>query len=964
MKKHNSLMKRALFLVVAISLHGIMLAQTRTITGVVKETTGDAIIGVSVTVKGATVGTVTNVEGAYSITIPSTAKTLVFSYVGMQKQELPITGSVMNVTMQDQSKTLDELVVIGYGTVRKSDLTGSVSVIKSKDILSVSTNNALESLQGRVSGIDITKSSGQAGAGLSFTIRGARSLTASNSPLILVDGIPYGSNIDINPSDIESMEVLKDASSTAIYGSKGANGVIIITTKRGKAGKTKISFNTYAAINSLAKAPRYMDGNEYAQLKREANRTTGKWASTADDSKIFSPVELDYLNSGQMADFENLLLHDGLTQNYELSMSGGNEKTVYSLSFGFMKEKGIFKVNDEYNRLNGRVTIDHSVTKNFKVGTNILYTYKDQDTRRDPLNSAHKVVPIAKAYNDDGSVNTYPAPGYSTQLNPLLDNVDGATTDNILNKRFFGSAYMDWAITKDLKFKSNIGIDFSDKREGYFYAKMTLDGAGTASGSGAYITSNSNLTWENVLNYNKTLGDHSFQIMVGNSVGNNNYEYYSATGKGQLSPYTLYHSLETNTTEVKIGSDYTKVNTVSVFGRLNYKYKEKYLLTASLRDDASSVLAENHKSAIYPSVALGWRVNEESFMKPLTDISNLKLRLSWGKSGSSAIDPYQTLGGLGNSQYSFNNVQALGYYEKLFSNTSLGWENTAVYDIGLDFSLFNNRISFTIDGYKSFTSDLLLSRTIPMTSGYNSVTQNVGKTENLGLDITMNTLNIKTKNFQWSTDVNFSTSKEKITQLASGATEDTGNSWFVGSPISVIYDYKKIGIWQTSEATEAAKYGSKPGEIKVEDVNQNGTIDVGDRVKFNRRPAFTLGMNNNFTYKNFDLSIFAYARIGQYMSYTYNTSYKSQGLENGAAVDYWTPENPSNDFPRPDAGVTQASRLYYTTLGIVKGSFIKIKNVSLGYTFPKTIISKLGINTLKVYVTGQNLFTFSNLKDY
>jgi TonB-linked SusC/RagA family outer membrane protein len=940
-------------------------AQNGNISGVITDEKGEAIIGAAIKVKGSTTGTVTNTDGKFSVKAGANAS-LSISYIGYVPQEISLNGRTsINIQLKEDTKKLDEVVVVGYGVVKKSDLTGSISSIKSKEILSVSTNNALESLQGRVSGIDITKSSGQAGAGLSFTIRGERSITASNSPLILVDGIPYGSNLDINPSDIESMEILKDASSTAIYGSKGANGVIIITTKRGKEGKTKISLNAYASINSVSKYPHYMNGNEYAQLKREANRTTGKWASTADDAKIFSPLELTYINDGQMEDFQKMLLHDGVTQNYELSMSGGNEKTAYSISFGYMKEKGVFKTNDSYDRLNGRVTIDHSVYKNFKVGANILYTYKDQDKRRDPLNMANKIVPIAKAYNEDGSVNPYPAPGYSSQMNPLLDNVEGATKDNVLNKRFFGTAYADWAITKDLRFKSNIGIDFSDTREGYFYDKMTLDGAGVAPSSGAYITSTSNLTWENVLNYNKTLWkDHNFQVMVGTSLGNSNYEYYSATGKSQVAAFTLYHSLESNTSEIKIGSDYTKTNSLSYFGRLNYKYKERYLLTASLRTDGSSVLAEGHKYATYPSIALGWRVNEESFMKPITAISNLKLRLSWGKSGSSAIDPYQTLGGLGSSQYSFNNTLALGYYEKNLANTNLGWETTAVYDAGLDLGLFDNRISFTIDGYKSFTSDLLLSRSVPMSSGYNSIMQNIGKTENLGLDVTMNTLNVKTKKFQWSTDVNFSTSKEKITQLSSGVTEDTNNRWFVGSPIRVLYDYNKIGIWQTSEATEAAKYGTKPGEIKVEDVNQNGTIDVGDRIKFRQRPDFTLGMNNTFTYNHFDLSIFAYARIGQYINYTYNTSYKAQGLENGAAVNYWTPENPSNDFPRPDASVTQSSRLYYSTLGIVKGSFVKIKNVSFGYTFPKAITNKLNINNLKVYVTGQNLLTFSKLKDY
>jgi TonB-linked SusC/RagA family outer membrane protein len=965
MNKHKKRIPYIVCLVFVLALSSLGWSQTRMITGTVTDMNGEPLVGATVKIKNTQLGTVTDMDGRFSLEVTPN-DVLEITYVGYQGQKISV-GSNTSLTIQlsEDIKMIDELVVVGYGVQKKSDLTGSISTIKPKDITSVVTTNALESLQGRVSGVDLTKSSGQAGAGLSFTVRGERSITASNAPLILVDGIPYGSNIDINSSDIESIEILKDASSTAIYGSKGANGVIIITTKRGQEGKTRISFNAYGGLNTVSTYPDYMDGYEYAALKREANRTTGKWNSIEDDSKIFSPVELEYLNNGQMEDFPRLLINDGYIQNYELSMSGGNVKTSYSLSFGFMNEKGIFKVNDQYGRYNGRLTLDHNIFDNFRIGANVLFTYKDQDKRRDPLNMANKIIPIAKAYNDDGTVNPYPAPGYPSQMNPLLDDVPGATKDNVLAKRFFAISYADWDIIKNLKFRSNIGVDFANEREGIFYDKMTLDGAGVASSSGANISSNSNITWENTLNYTKRFGQlHDLQAMIGTSLISNTYEYYTSSGRNQPSAYTLYHYLESNTQEIRIGSDYLKTNTFSYFGRINYKFNERYLLTASLRRDGSSVLAPGHKWATYPSIAAAWRINEESFMSNATNISNLKLRLSWGKSGNSAIDPYSTLGGLGSSQYSFNNKLALGYYPKLVSNPDLGWETTDVYDVGLDLGLYGNRIALTADVYKSFTSDLLLSRVLPMSSGYNSIMQNIGKTENMGLDVTLNTLNIRNQNFQWSTDINFSTSKEKITQLSSGVTEDVENKWFVGSPIKVFYDYKKIGIWQLDEAEEAAKYGSKPGEIKVEDVDKNGTIDVKDRVKFKQRPDFTIGMNNSFVIKNVDFSIFAYARVGQYINYTYNRSYKAQGLENGANVNYWTPENPSNDFPRPDASVVQTSRLYFSTLGIVDGSFLKIKNINLGYTFPKSLVNKWHINQLRLYATAQNLLTFSKIKDY
>lgn len=965
MNKHKRKISHILCVVFALLWVSLSFAQTRMISGTIMDENGQSIVGASVRIKNSQVGTVSDIDGNFSLQA-NPEDILVISFIGYKTQEVKVGNNTnLTIRLSEDVRMIDELVVVGYGIQRKSDLTGAISTVKPKDITAVVTTNVLESLQGRVSGVDLIKSSGQAGAGLSFTVRGERSITASNAPLILVDGIPYGSSIDLNSTDIESIEILKDASSTAIYGSKGANGVIIITTKRGKEGKTRISLSAYGGPNTVSKYPHYSNGYEYADLKREANRTAGKWASKDDDSKIFSPLELEYLNQGQMEDFPRLLINDGYVQNYELSMSGGNNRTSYTLSLGYMNEKGIFKVNDQYGRYSGRLTLDHSIFDNFKVGANIFYTYKDQDKRRDPLNMANKIVPIAKAYNDDGTINPYPAPGYPSQMNPLLDDVPGATADNVLNKRFFGTGYLDWDIINDLKYRSNVGIDFSNEREGYFYDKMTLDGAGVASSSGAYISSNSNITWENILNYSKRIKeDHNIQAMMGTSLISNTYEYYLATGRNQPSAYTLYHFLESNSQEIRIGSDYTKTNTFSYFGRLNYKFKERYLFTASLRRDGSSVLAEGHKWASYPSVAVGWRINEEPFMKDISAVSNLKFRLSWGKSGNSAIDPYTTLGGLGSSQYSFNNKLALGYYPKSVPNPDLGWETTDVYDLGLDLGLFSNRISLTADVYKSYTDDLLLSRVLPMSSGYNGIMQNIGKTENTGLDLTLNTLNVNNKNFQWTTDLNFSTSKEKITQLSSGVTADIENRWFVGYPIRVFYDYKKIGIWQLDEAEEAAKYGTKPGEIKVEDIDKNGKIDIEDRVKFKQRPDFTLGMNNTFVYKDFDLSIFAYARIGQYIDYTYYRSYKAQGLENGAAVNYWTPENPSNDFPRPDASVVQTSRLYFSTLGVVKGSFIKIKNINFGYNLPKDLIGKWHINNLRLYVTGQNLFTFSKLKDY
>jgi len=934
------------------------------ITGKVTGDNGEELPGVNILLKGTTTGTTTEVDGSYSLTIPDRNGILIFSFVGYNPQEIPVSNrSQIDIQLVTDTKALEEIVVVGYGTMKKSDVTGAITSVKSKDITAIPTTNALRSLQGKVAGIDITQSSGQPGAGINILLRGNRSLRADNNPLVLVDGIPYGSFVDINPTDIESIEILKDVASTAIYGTRGANGVIIITTKRGSVGRAKLSVNSYVSLNSKGLYPRMMNGGEYAQLKREAYRTTNNNVYRNDED-IFQVDEYQYIQNKQFENWQDYIFHNGMLQNYEINLTGGNEKTVFALSSGFQRDKGLL-LDDVFNRINGKISVDHKLNDRFKVGLNAIYTYKNQDKRDNPLNMANKILPIAKAFDDQGNLILNPAPGYSAQFTPLADEQPGVFVNNLLDKRLFTSAYLDILIAKDLIFKTTIGLDIADFRRGYFKDYNTIANVGRNSSSGIEITNRFNYTWENTLNYRKTLGIHELNAMVGTSSLGTKYEEYTASGNNQASPITSYHDINSNTISKAIGSRLRETRIASFFGRINYKLLDRYIFQASLRTDGSSVLAAGNQWGYFPSLSGAWRIIEEDFLQNSNVLNDLKLRVSWGKSGNAAIDPYATKGGLAGSAYAFGSAAAFGYWPSAIPNPNLTWETTATWNAGIDFGLIRNRIAGSIELYRSKTSDLLLPSLLPPATGYTEVMENIGQTENKGIEISINSQNITKSKFRWSTDWSFTLNREKIVALNNGVTRNEANRWFVGDPTKVFYDYKKIGIWQLGEEEAADAFGGfKPGDIKIADTNGNGVSDPGDRVTFSEVPKFSAGINNHFEYGNFDLSVFVFARVGQFINYEPNTAYKPSALENSSNVDYWTPENPTNAFPRPNSSYSTTNYLFQSTLGYTDGTFLKIRDVSLGYNLPKSVLSKINVSRIRVYSTLQNYFTFSKIKDY
>ncbi|WP_232834844.1 SusC/RagA family TonB-linked outer membrane protein [Pleomorphovibrio marinus] len=951
------------------SVQSFVFSQQRQVSGTVKSSTdNEAIPGATVVLKGTNTGTTTDMDGNYSINI-ETPGTLVFSFIGYNSQEVQVTNqSVIDIVLQDNVQDLGEVVVVGYGTMKKSDLTGSIATVRNEDLTAIPVTNALEVMQGKVPGLDLTKSSGAAGAGLNFTLRGNRSLNASNQPLILVDGIIYGSTMDVNPNDIASIEVLKDAAATAIYGTLGANGVILITTKRGAKGKAQVSVNSYYSVQSLESYDHIMSGPEWVDFRRESRRTVGEWSGPQDDANIFVPQQLENYRNGIYTYWANEIMRNGSQQNHQVSVAGADDRVNYYFSMEYFDEQGLF-ANDQLQRYSGRAVVDYKVTDNLKLSTNIMYTVRDHDRRRDPLNWANKISPLGPAYDEDGNVLIMPL-GDATTVNPLNDELPGNYVDNEMNKRVFGNISLEWQPIQGLNFTSRLGIDNTNSRRGTFIGQNTIDvGPDGMTVARATNFSTSRTTWENFANFHKTVGDHDFQVLLGSSIWAFRREDFFAEGLDILSPTMLFHNLGATQDGIRINSSLRENSLASFFTRLNYKFKDRYLLNGVIRADGSSVLAPGNKWGFFPSIAGSWIAKEEGFLRDIETISEMKFRLSYGISGNSAVDPYQTLGGLSKSTYAWDRgsseVAAFGFYPSLIAASNLGWETTASTNFGIDFGFFNNRVTGALDIYEQNTSGLLMERAIPATSGFTSSWDNVGKTRNRGVELLLSTVNIdRPQGLSWTTDFTFSHNKEEIVELIEGD-RDLANGWFVGHPINSFFDYEKIGIWQLGEEDLAAENQQEVGEIRVRDQDGDGIITPEDRVVLGSNvPRFSLGINNRLSYRGADLTFFLFAREGNMIVSEAHASYKIDARENGPRVDYWTPENPTNEYPRPNAGTSPGNARYFSSLRYVDGSFLKIRDVTLGYTLPQHITERLHVNRLRVYTTAKNYFVWSRMGDY
>jgi len=975
-------------------------AQNRQISGKVTSANGEPLPGVYIVQKGTTNGAISQTDGSYQISGKITDQSiLVFSFIGYVTQEIAVAGnSSISAVLKEDAIGLDEVVAIGYGVVKKRDLTGSVASVKNDEISKTASSNAMQAMQARIPGIDIQQTSGEAGAKLDINLRGNRSISASNDPLILVDGVEYGSTLDLNPSDIESMEVLKDASSTAIYGTKGANGVVIITTKRGKAGKTVVSLNAFLSSNQPTNIPRVMYGpKEVQRLIDKANyqaddkaKTWGVSNLTPEDILTITladgTTEYSIYQDGSYTNWADLILQNGLTQNYELSVAGGNEKTNFNMSLGAMYEEGLMK-NDELDRYNTKINIDHRINSAIKIGSSILFTFKDHDARNSSVfNQSMSMTTITHPYLTDGSIYKTPNPRYAAHSSPLLDEIDGAYQKNIGTSRFFGNSYIEIAPMKNLVIKSMFALDRSNVRTGTYQdyesvARYQSPSTSSISSESEYTTK---YTWENTLNHNTDFGGtkHNLTTLLGHSMIQSVYEENITSGDcGQEHYYnSAFYDLSKIKTPVST-SKFIKTSMMSYFGRLNYKFDEKYLLTASLRADGSSTLAPGHKWGVFPSVAAAWRMNEEAFLTDVDVISNLKLRASWGVSGNAAVSPYSTLTSLSSYPvfYYLGGSDIAGNIPSKFGNPDLTWEKTAAYNFGLDFGILDNRISGSIDYFISKTTDLLSYTSAPASAIYPSVISNIGKTKGSGIEVALNTMVIKSKDFNYDINWSYSHYADEVTYLSEGVEKiiNGNDAYIVGEPVKLFYDYEADGCWNVGEfdtyktdfaarnpegkISYVAAYGA-PGTIKIKDLNDDGKLDDLDKIVYDRSPKHILGMNNTFTYKDLTLSVLVYARLGGYIEYRYNAAMNYESA-NWADLDYWTLNNLDARFPSPGAASTTFGS-YGSALTYEKADYIKIKDITLSYNLPKNILSKIGVDHVKIYGSLKNFFTFAGIDNY
>jgi len=918
-------------------------AQEHTVQGtVVSSSDGETLPGVNIIVKGSNIGTSTNLDGEYSLTAPSPNDTLVYTFVGYQSQEQSINGrSVIDVELILQDILGEEVVVVGYGTQERRDVTGSVSSVKAIDIKERPITSTGEALQGRISGVTVLSTGNQPGDDVNIRVRGRRSLTASNDPLFVVDGIPIEGNInDINTRDIVSIEVLKDASSTAIYGSRGANGVILVTTDRGGNHPTTVSYSGYYGITSVTGIPDVMDGERFARMKEVSGRT-------------FTASELDALERGVSTDWAEMVLQDGFQQSHQVSLRGGNEKTQFAVSGSFFFEEGVIETQD-FNRNTFRVNLDHSVSDKFRIGISTQLSLQDQEVSSNPL---------AEPFDEEG--NLIMNPGADPLIaNPLMDLVDGAVVDNRERFRIFSNIFATYDILENLNVRVNFGPDLQDRRRGVFQSRQSTARNGQDPFAQKEDERTFTYTLENIINYTQDVGsDHSFDVTGLFSLQESREELTITAGSDLPFEQQQFNNLGSAGTVDNIDSRFLSWGLMSFMGRINYQFKDKYLLTFTGRYDGSSRLAEGNRWGFFPSTAFAWRINDEPFMADNDLFSDLRMRVSWGRTGNTAIDPLQTQGLVSRTQFVFGDQNAFGFRPETLSNPELEWEVSETINLGIDVGILNDRVIGSFELFRTTTDDLLLERVIPVTSGFNSVLENIGKTRNQGYEIEITSRNVSSQNFNWSSNISVSGRKEKIVELFGTGEDDPGNGWFIGEPLSVWYNKDFLGIWQSDEAEEAARFGREPGMIKVRDVNGDGQINDEDNVILGTDlPKVTLGIGNRFDYRNFDLSILLFGSFGHTIFNNFlvgNT--ELNGRRNNLDIDFWTPDNPSNTHPKPDGN--RERPLDGDSRGFMSGDFLKIRNIQFGYNLPISFLDKVGVRSTRVFFNADQPFIFSNLSD-
>ncbi len=939
-------------------------AQNTTVKGVVRDAMGPTA-GATVVQKGTNNGTITDLDGNFEISVPANA-ILVVSFVGLDSQEIPVAGKKFIEVTLEGNEELEEVVVVGYGTQKKSDITGSVASVDKARLSKLPVTNVLQAVQGATAGVTISQGSSIPGDAPSALVRGRNSINAGTGPYIVVDGVPIsksgGSLNDINPGDIESMEILKDASATAIYGTNGANGVILITTKHGKEGKPSISYNGYVGIEDFANKMDFCNGAQITQ--RYKDYVAQNAGETMYNDYVKNQGEAAAQAAGQETDWiYDMVSRTGIIQDHNVTINGGAEKVKYFISGDYLTQKGVLK-GFNYKRYSLRLNIDADVTNYLKIGTNTYIVSHNRDGGRVNFLMAEAMSPYGQVYNEDGSYCIYPMASENLFFNPMRDvNQDHERRQWNINLN--GYADLDfghiWAPLKGLHYKFNFGYSYVPKRENYYNGaeQNDLNGYGYI-----FNAETQSYTAENILSWARDFGKHHIDLTALYASSRRKYHDNTAAASKFINDELLWHNLGGGGTQVA-KSKTELYTTVSQMGRINYSYDSRYLFTATVRRDGSSVFGDNIKYGTFPSVALGWNIANEAFMEGTNDwLNNLKLRLSYGKAGNEAINVYETLAKMTNAALALDGASYTALYpNSRMGNSGLSWETTKSFNVGVDFGFLNNRINGNIDFYTSKTTDLLLQRNLPKISGYSNVYMNMGETANKGLEITINSKNISTKDFTWSTSLVWSWNKNEIKDLYGDGKDDLGNRWFIGHPISVIYDYEMEGIWQKDEIERGDHQKQDPqaqaGDVKLRDIDGDGKITPeGDKtIQGQTSPKWIGGLTNTFSYKNITLSIFIQTVQGLKRNNSLLAMASDEmGRRNSTLeVGYWSESNPTNEF----RSLSKTSNRW--GYGFPRdASFTRIKDITLSYQFPAKITKALNINALTIYASGRNLFTFTD----
>ncbi len=1004
-------MKRLFLTLLGLMVFVGLFAQTVKVTGKVTDATGQALIGVNVSSQSnKSLGTITDANGNFTLNT-SVGDKLTVSYVGYEKQVVAVTSSSkeINVTLSEDDVVLNEMVVIGYGTAKKKDLTGSVATVSAKELEKTPFSSFTGALQGKAAGVQVNLSDNSPGGGVSVLIRGQGSINQSNAPIYVVDGvIMEGTLQNVNVNDIASIDILKDASAAAIYGSRAANGVVIVTTKRGKTGNAKVSYSGRVSFQQEANRPKMLNAQQLAEMRIEGNVNSQldyKWYSnpnmTMDEyrtdfyalkeqymkelpSSMFSEVERNTLLAGETYDWYNQISRTGITNDHTVSVSGATDKTNYYVSLNYFKQDGMVK-GTEFRRLSFRTNLEQQVKSWMKVGVNAAYT--DALARMGGASlgnaiAANPMYPFKIDGNDPLTLPYYTAQG---QANPVLSQ---KIQNDSKNYRFSMNAYVQFDITPYLKWKSSMSLDQVHTFAGWFAPSDIYQGQATQGEAQIKNDTWTDFMQENNLTFDKVFNeDHHLTVLVGNTLQTNNYFGNTQYGYGFATNVMGYNNIgaASNIPVARQGSSKTRWSLASFMGRINYAFQDKYLLTVTGRYDGNSRFGANNKWGFFPSIAAAWRISGEEFMKDLTWINDLKLRVGYGESGNSTSAAYASFTKLSPGvtvDYQGKPVNTIMNTDQYMGNPDLRWERQQQINAGLDFTAFHNRFHMTVDVYKKNSKDLILTTALPVTTGYLNIFSNVGELENKGVEVSLGGRIIDTKDFSWDFDVNWTHNANKLVALYGGldhkindASNPTGAGWWVGKPLGVIYGYRYEGLWQWDddrEAMDMLKDGWKggdtyyPGENKIKDLDGDGVITTEDREIIGYTdPKFYGGFTTTFRYKNLSLNMaFNYVYGNDvwnrsYHEYTLNAGYGTINLREDA-LQRWTVDNTNTDMPR--AHSNNLNRMAVSSRLVQDGSYLRCKVATLNYQVPATLINRIGLSDLNVYVSAENFFTLTKYK--